>query len=262
MVCHKFNISGFKCILNTEQLAEYPDCIFSLLVNNSKMTLEKDDEGCIYINRNPTLGKIIYDMIVHDFKFRYLIKLVDKFYLEPVNVDDLISEFQYYNLPMLFTETTTCRTDISFRNGNNYQLALCNQVPNKFEFDVTFLFGQLGIRIDISFMIKYDFSKISHEEYLNMNMNNMIKYVTDISAYISSCTAGKHKIKKVIIDGLGTFDINKININPDLMYRFMERFSFKIIKTTYNQTVYIGHSCSYVTIDNCSFVYDLAGKNN
>ena len=252
MVCHQFNISGFICILNTEKLAEYPNCIFSLLAN-SKLPIEKDNAGNIFINRNPTYGKIIYDMLVHDYKYRFLNKLIDRYYLTGVLRDDLITEFSYYGLPTVFSDVANVSIKFSlfYGNGDNHSINLnqiierkCQKIQWGIKIFVCGMYDHtLNTHITINFSCDY---KLSARELKTLTPDRFIElqklYGTGI------CTIENKMITYLTIDDIGNFS------NGDADIIFLD-YVLKFMIIDYGIAYIKPPDCLYIA---GSFAYDIA----
>ena len=72
---YHFNVNNFMFSLTTETLNKYPNNIL-LLMAESKITKQEDNSGNIFIDRNPYFAKAIYDLIVRDFDYSYIEKMI------------------------------------------------------------------------------------------------------------------------------------------------------------------------------------------
>lgn len=97
---YKYNISGFKFILGSDILATISESLFNKLAERIKIC-DKDDEGHIFIQRNPTLGQLIYELIIHNFNFNWLYINLDRIY----DVQSFLNECSYYCIEPNFSCT-------------------------------------------------------------------------------------------------------------------------------------------------------------
>jgi len=266
MVCYQFNISGFICILNSEKLAEYPESLFSLLVN-SQMSLERDNAGNIFINRNPTFGKIIYNSMVHDFKYSFLGIILEQqnYKLDFGNNYDLAAEFAYYGLRPVFTDTI--RTNISYKikSSTDYygNCTLLTKETTNWEIIMNLYLKDIHCQIHI--FMEIFFGNMTNDEFKKINIDDLLfasakknNALCSIGRLDGSYTYNDKKLLSVTIDELGIFTNGNIDINNSMLSNIQKVCNMTIEKCDSNPT---RHKITYTKNDarmTGNFVYDLS----